>query len=223
MVAGGATAPQVPCTKYRRLVRIATEQPLAASRVCVAGHRGPHAWVGRLREARGEQQRGRSRLTVALVGAARQGRLARPRCARRPASSCCCGRVARSIDPYRPTADQIQERRRVRRRWRAVGGTGNAGAPGGAAQGPPRLGRTPAKTVAAPTGLHARPPPRRLCLCCGAKKRQRSQALAGPAGAGAGRRARRWRSRASGGARPSCSGPPRTPCTRHPAPPSRLR
>ena len=57
------------------------------------------------------------------------------------------------------------------------GWTGNAGAPGpppgGAAQGPPRLGRTPAKTVAAPTGLHARPPPRRLCLCCGAKKRQR--------------------------------------------------
>ena len=58
MIAGGATAPQVPCTKYRRLVRIATEQPLAASRVCMAGHRGPHAWVGRLREARGEQQRG---------------------------------------------------------------------------------------------------------------------------------------------------------------------
>jgi hypothetical protein len=33
-----------------------------------------------------------------------------------------------------------------------------------------------------------------------------------------GRRARRWRSRASGGARPSCSGPPRTPGTRHPPP-----
>ena len=97
MIAGGATAPQVPCTKYRRLVRIATEQPLAASRVCVAGHRGPHAWVGRLREARGEQQRGRSRLTVALVGAARQGRLARPRCARPSGSSLLGPRVTTEI------------------------------------------------------------------------------------------------------------------------------
>ena len=67
------------------------------------------------------------------------------------------------------------------------GWTGNAGAPGpppgGAAQGPPRLGRTPATTVAAPTGLHARPRPRRLCLCAAGPKEAAQQALASWGGA----------------------------------------
>ena len=74
MVAGGATAPQVPCTKYRRLVRIATGQPLAAI---------VFAWLATAARMRGwgdfgrreaNSKGGRSRLTVALVGAAGHGK-----------------------------------------------------------------------------------------------------------------------------------------------------
>ena len=85
--------------KVQALVRIATEQPLAAGNVCVAGHRGPHAWVGRLREARGEQQRGRSRLTVALVGAAGHGKAGAAGSRASIRLFLLRPRVARSIDP----------------------------------------------------------------------------------------------------------------------------
>ena len=89
--------------------------------------------------------------------------------------------IHRSIDP------QIRSRTMGPVAGCAVGGTGNAGAPGpppgGAAQGPPRLGRTPATTVAAPTGLHARPRPRRLCLCAAGPKEAAQQALASWGGA----------------------------------------
>ena len=121
--------------------------------------------MGRLREARGEQQRGRSRLTVALVGAARQGRLARPRCAR-PSGSSLLGRarcdaceIHRSIDP-----DQIQVTfGPVTMRWRpgyagaAESGAGPPGRLAGRADRTRLLGRAKARERSPTTPLARAP------------------------------------------------------------------
>jgi hypothetical protein len=120
--------------------------------------------------------------------------------------------IHRSIDPRSDPGPP-------RCRWRAVGGQAMralpARRPAERRRGRPVSGGHP-RQPSPPLQAYTHVPVRAAFVF--AQRGQKRQRRRWPAGAGAGRRARRWRSRASGGARPSCSGPPRTPGTRHPPP-----